>query len=63
MYSGFAFRHELRKLLENNYYYYYFIAVCCGVRGRVFAIHTGVRRFEDCFLLFADYKLRSVYKS
>ena len=42
-------------------------AVCCGVRGRALALHTGVRRFDsrgrDCLLLFADYKLRSIYKS
>ena len=32
--------------------------VCCGVRGRVFASHTGVRRFDsrggDCLLLFLE---------
>ena len=42
-------------------------AICCGVRGRALASHTGIRRFDsrggDCLLLFADYKLRSIYKS
>ena len=32
------------------------LAVCCGVRGRALAAHTSV-----CLLLFADYKLRSIY--
>ena len=43
------------------------LAVCCGVRGRALASHTGVRRFDsrsrDCLLLFADYNLRSIQKS
>ena len=34
-------------------------AICCGVRGRALASHTGVRslnsRGEDCLLLFDDY--------
>ena len=41
--------------------------VCCAVRGRALASHTGVRRFHsrgiDCLLLFTDHKLRSIYKS
>ena len=47
--------------------FFQMIAVCCGVSGRALASHTGVRRFDscggDCLLLFADYKLRSIYKS
>ena len=42
-------------------------AVCWDVRGRALTSHTGVRWFDfrggDCLLLFADYKLRSIYKS
>ena len=42
-------------------------SVCCVVRDRALASHTGVRRFDsrggDCLLLLADYKLRSIYKS
>ena len=49
------------------YKFFNLITVCCGVRGRALASHTGVRRFDsrgrDCLLLFADYKLRSIYKS
>ena len=41
--------------------------VCCGARARALALHTGVRWFDsrggDCRLLFADYKLGSIYKS
>ena len=40
--------------------------VCCGVRDRALASHTGVRRLDyrsgDCLLLFADHKLRSTTK-
>ena len=50
--------------IENRLYR---ITVCCGVRGRALASHTGVRRFDSrgggCILLFADYKLISIYKS
>ena len=42
-------------------------AVCCGARGRALASHTDVRGFNsrggDCLLLFADYKLRTIYMS
>ena len=46
---------------------YLMFTVCCGVRGRAFTSHTGVRRINsrggDGLLLFADYKLGSIYKS
>ena len=53
------------KKLRNEKKFVVIIAVCCGVRGRALASHTGVRRRNsrggDCLLLFADYKLRSIY--
>ena len=53
--------------VQNYIAYCRFSAVCCGVRGRALALHTGVRRFDsrggNSLLLFSDYKLRSIYKS
>ena len=55
------------KKLRNEKKFVVIIAVCCGVRGRALASHTGVRSFDsrgrDCLLLVADYKLSSIYMS
>ena len=53
------------KKLRNEKKFVVIIAVCCGVRGRALASHTGVRSFDSRGgdSLFADNKLRSIYKS
>ena len=55
------------NLNKNIIYLKTLSTVFCGVKGRALASHTGVHRFDaggvDSLLLFADYKLRSIYKS
>ena len=60
------FRGSLLMTAKHSGFFDSPLAVCSGVRGKALASHTCVfPRFDsrdgDCLLLFADYKLRSIY--